>query len=194
MDPNKKQIMQHSCNNSVPVNSTILDFEGKVRYYIPEDTHSSLKSWLLRQQHREEDGQNDSCLCHQSECCVIHSSESAAHLQESQEPWNGLPLTTNTPAWQEKSPPLFPEVEVTRSHCGYLSNLWQVHPNGGQLSGASHICSARGIIQTTLGSSTSLELTQIHSFLWLSNIPLYICTQGWDGWRGGRLKREMICV
>ena len=31
-------------------------------------------------------------------------------------------------------------------------------------------------IQLTSGSSTSLELTQIYSFLWLSNIPLYICT------------------
>ena len=27
-----------------------------------------------------------------------------------------------------------------------------------------------------LGSSTSLQLTQIHPFLWLSNIPLCICT------------------
>ena len=27
-----------------------------------------------------------------------------------------------------------------------------------------------------LGSSTSLELTQVRSFVWLSNIPLYICT------------------
>ena len=31
-------------------------------------------------------------------------------------------------------------------------------------------------IQYTLGSSTSLELTQRHSFLWMSNIPLCICT------------------
>lgn len=44
MDPNKKEIVQCSCNNSVPVNSTTLDFGGKVRYYIPEDTHSSLKA------------------------------------------------------------------------------------------------------------------------------------------------------
>ena len=28
----------------------------------------------------------------------------------------------------------------------------------------------------TLGPSTSLQITQFHSFLWLSNIPLYICT------------------
>ena len=28
----------------------------------------------------------------------------------------------------------------------------------------------------TLGPSTSLQMTQFHSFLWLSNIPLYICT------------------
>ena len=28
----------------------------------------------------------------------------------------------------------------------------------------------------TLDSSTSLLMTQFHSFLWLSNIPLYICT------------------
>ena len=27
----------------------------------------------------------------------------------------------------------------------------------------------------TLGSSTSLQITQFHSFLWLSNIPLYMC-------------------
>ena len=27
----------------------------------------------------------------------------------------------------------------------------------------------------SLGSSTSLQMTQFHSFLWLSNIPLYIC-------------------
>ena len=28
----------------------------------------------------------------------------------------------------------------------------------------------------TLGPSTSLQMTQFRSFLWLSNIPLYICT------------------
>ena len=28
----------------------------------------------------------------------------------------------------------------------------------------------------SLGPSTSLQMTQFHSFLWLSNIPLYICT------------------
>ena len=28
----------------------------------------------------------------------------------------------------------------------------------------------------TLGSSTSLQMTQFHSFIWLSNIPLYMCT------------------
>ena len=28
----------------------------------------------------------------------------------------------------------------------------------------------------TLGSSTSLQMTQFFSFLWLSNIPMYICT------------------
>ena len=28
----------------------------------------------------------------------------------------------------------------------------------------------------SLGASTSLKMTQFHSFLWLSNIPLYICT------------------
>ena len=28
----------------------------------------------------------------------------------------------------------------------------------------------------SLDSSTSLQMTQFHSFLWLSNIPLYICT------------------
>ena len=27
----------------------------------------------------------------------------------------------------------------------------------------------------TVGSSTSLQITQFHFFLWLSNIPLYIC-------------------
>ena len=31
-------------------------------------------------------------------------------------------------------------------------------------------------VQQVPVSPTSLELTQIHSFLWLSNIPLYICT------------------
>ena len=31
-------------------------------------------------------------------------------------------------------------------------------------------------IWKTLGSSTSLQKTQFHSFLWISNIPLYICT------------------
>ena len=31
-------------------------------------------------------------------------------------------------------------------------------------------------VQQALGSSTSLELTQMHSFLWLSNIPSCICT------------------
>lgn len=43
MDPNK-ELYNAGCNNSVPVNSTTLDFGGKVRYYIPEDTHSSLKA------------------------------------------------------------------------------------------------------------------------------------------------------
>ena len=33
----------------------------------------------------------------------------------------------------------------------------------------------KGLWQT-LGSSTSLQITQFHSFSWLSNIPLYICT------------------
>ena len=28
----------------------------------------------------------------------------------------------------------------------------------------------------SLGPSTPLQMTQFHSFLWLSNIPLYICT------------------
>ena len=28
----------------------------------------------------------------------------------------------------------------------------------------------------SLGPSTSLQMTQFHSFLWLSNIPLYMCT------------------
>ena len=28
-----------------------------------------------------------------------------------------------------------------------------------------------------LGLSTSLQLTQFHSYLWLSNTPLYICTE-----------------
>ena len=28
----------------------------------------------------------------------------------------------------------------------------------------------------SLGPSMSLQMTQFHSFLWLSNIPLYICT------------------
>ena len=31
-------------------------------------------------------------------------------------------------------------------------------------------------VKQALGSSTSLELTQICSFVWLSNIPLFICT------------------
>ena len=31
-------------------------------------------------------------------------------------------------------------------------------------------------VQRALVSSTSLKLTQIHSFLWLSNILLYLCT------------------
>ena len=31
-------------------------------------------------------------------------------------------------------------------------------------------------VQQALGSSTSLQLTQFLSFLWMSNIPLYICT------------------
>ena len=29
-----------------------------------------------------------------------------------------------------------------------------------------------------LDPSTSLQITQSHSFLWLSNIPLYVCTMG----------------
>ena len=28
----------------------------------------------------------------------------------------------------------------------------------------------------SLGSPTSLQMTQFHTFLWMSNIPLYICT------------------
>ena len=28
----------------------------------------------------------------------------------------------------------------------------------------------------SLGSSTSIQMTQFYSFLWVSNIPLYICT------------------
>ena len=28
----------------------------------------------------------------------------------------------------------------------------------------------------TLGASTSLQMTRFHFFLWLNNIPLYICT------------------
>ena len=31
-------------------------------------------------------------------------------------------------------------------------------------------------VRQSLGPSTSLQMTQFHSFLWLSNIPLYICT------------------
>ena len=36
----------------------------------------------------------------------------------------------------------------------------------------------------TLVSSTSLQLTQIHFFFWLSNIPLYICTTSVNGHLG----------
>ena len=32
------------------------------------------------------------------------------------------------------------------------------------------------LVWQSLGPSTSLQMTQFHFFLWLSNIPLYICT------------------
>ncbi|XP_061269692.1 mitochondrial assembly of ribosomal large subunit protein 1 isoform X2 [Bos javanicus] len=32
------------------------------------------------------------------------------------------------------------------------------------------------VLHGSLGSSTSLQMTQFHTFLWPSNIPLYICT------------------
>ena len=31
-------------------------------------------------------------------------------------------------------------------------------------------------VRQSLGPSASLQMTEFHSFLWLSNIPLYICT------------------
>ena len=37
-----------------------------------------------------------------------------------------------------------------------------------------HFSSLHSVLEA-LGSSTSLLLTQIHSLLWLSHIPLYIC-------------------
>ena len=37
---------------------------------------------------------------------------------------------------------------------------------------------------TILGSSTSLKLTEIHSFLWLSSISLYICNTSFNGHLG----------
>ena len=40
------------------------------------------------------------------------------------------------------------------------------------------ICSSDPLhsVRQALGPPTSLQMTQLHSFLWLSNIPLYICT------------------
>ena len=40
------------------------------------------------------------------------------------------------------------------------------------------ICSSDPLhsVRQALGPPTTLQMTQFHSFLWLSNIPLYICT------------------
>ena len=39
-----------------------------------------------------------------------------------------------------------------------------------------HHSSKASILRQSLGPSKSLQMAQFHSFLWLSNIPLYICT------------------
>ena len=38
------------------------------------------------------------------------------------------------------------------------------------------ICTEVHPVGQTLGPSTSLKMTQFHFFLWLSNIPLHVCT------------------
>ena len=51
--------------------------------------------------------------------------------------------------------------------------LWIEEPGGLQSKG--HKSQTR-LKQLIMHTCTSLELMQIHSFSWLSNIPLYICT------------------
>ena len=52
------------------------------------------------------------------------------------------------------------------------------------------------LFQQALGSPISLQMIQFHSFLWLSNIPLYICTTTLPliyQWTSGLLSHPGYC-
>ena len=101
--------------------------------------------------------------------------------------WEGTYINPNLPGhpsslppdpvstWAFSTPvPLFlPWKQVHLYHSPSFYTHVSIYDIGFSLSDLLHS------VLHTLGSAVSLLLAQFHSFLWLSNIPLYICMYRW---------------